>query len=252
MTSRTSCFERAIFLRSLKKVALAAAGYTLLWLLNLPLALPGVYESVLRSSDAVMTWSLGSAILNDAGAMAGALTFVYGLVLAWLVFLWLFRTNSAYHLASLPVRRETLFATNFFTGLLAFVVPHAFVALVTFFVTAAMGAPLALACVQWFAVVSLDCLFYYSFAVLLVMVVGQMAAMPVVYVILNFAVYAVYFVVSRLMKTFVYGMPQRMEGSGDIACLFSPLWAFINERGPHMEHALINDEALGYYRSGAP
>ena len=48
MTSRASCFERAIFLRSLKKVALAAAGYTLLWLLNLPLALPGVYESVLR------------------------------------------------------------------------------------------------------------------------------------------------------------------------------------------------------------
>ena len=252
MTSRTSCFERAIFLRSLKKVALAAAAYTLLWLLNLPLALPGVYESVLRSSDAVMEWALGGTILNNAGAMAGALTFVYGLVLAWLVFLWLFRTNSAYHLASLPVRRETLFATNFFTGLLAFIVPHALVALVTFFVTAAMGAPLAIECLQWFAVVSLDCLFFYSFAVLLVMVVGQMAAMPVVYVILNFAVYAVYFVVSRLMKTFVYGMPQRMEGSGDIACLFSPLWAFSNERGPHMAHALINDEALGYYRNGAP
>lgn len=252
MTSRTSCFERAVFLRSLKKVALAVAAYTLLWLLILPMSLPGVYESVLRSSDAVMAWSLGSAILNDAGAMAGALTFVYGLVLAWLVFLWLFRTNSAYHLASLPVRRETLFATNFFTGLLAFLVPHALVALVTFFVTVAMGAPLAIECLQWFAVVSLDCLFFYGFAVLLVMVVGQMAAMPVVYVILNLAVYAVYIVASSLMKTFVYGMPQHIEGSGDIACQFSPLWAFINERGPHMARALIHDVALGYYKSGAP
>ena len=252
MTSKTSCFDRAIFLRSLKKVALVAAAYTLLWLLILPLSLPGVYESVLRSSDAVMAWSLSSAILNDAGAMAGVMTFLYGLVLAWLVFFWLFRTNSAYHLASLPVKRETLFATNFFTGLLAFLIPHALVALVSFFITAAMGEPLAASCTQWFAIVSLECLVFYSFAVLLVMVVGQMAAMPVVYVILNFAVYAVYFVVSRLMKTFVYGMPQRMEGSGDIACLFSPLWAFSNERGPHMEHALMNDEALGYYRSGAP
>lgn len=252
MTSKTSCFERAIFLRSLKKVALAAVAYTLLWLLILPLTLPGVYERALRSSDAVMEWSLGGAILNNAGAMAGALTFVYGLVLAWLVFFWLFRTNSAYHLASLPVKRETLFATNFFTGLLAFLAPHALVALVTFIVTAAMGAPLAVECLQWFAVVSLDCLFFYSFAVLLVMVVGQVAAMPVVYVILNLTVYAVHLVVSRLMKTFVYGMPQRMEGSGEIACLFSPLWALINERGPHMEHALIYDEALGYYKSGAP
>ena len=252
MTSKTSCFERAIFLRSLKKVALVAAAYTLLWLLILPMSLPGVYESALRSSDAVMAWSLSSAILNNAGSIAGAITFVYGLVLAWLVFFWLFRTNSAYHLASLPVKRETLFATNFFTGLLAFLAPHALVALVSFFITAAMGEPLAVECLQWFAVVSLDCLFFYSFAVLLVMVVGQVAAMPVVYVILNLTVYAVHLVVSRLMKTFVYGMPQIVYGSGDIACLFSPLWAFINERGPRMEHELIYDEALGYYKSGAP
>ena len=252
MTSKTSCFDRAIFLRSLKKIALVAAAYTLLWLLILPLSLPGVYESALRSSDAVMAWSLSSAILNNAGSIAGAITFVYGLVLAWLVFFWLFRTNSAYHLASLPVKRETLFATNFFTGLLAFLIPHALVALVSFFITAAMGEPLAASCTQWFAIVSLECLFFYSFAVLLVMVVGQMAAMPVVYVILNLAVYAVYTVVSSLMKTFVFGMPQIVYGSGDIACLFSPLWAFINERGPRMEHELIYDEALGYYKSGAP
>ena len=57
-------------------------------------------------------------ILENAVTGASIVPFVYGGLLAWALFSWLFRTNSAYFYAALPVRRRTLFLTNYLTGLL--------------------------------------------------------------------------------------------------------------------------------------
>ena len=50
-------------------------------------------------------------------------------------------------------------------------------------------------------------LLFFSFAVLVCCVAGQMAAMPIVYVILNFTFFVLETIVRHLLFTFVYGMP---------------------------------------------
>lgn len=252
MTSKISYFDRAIFRCAVKKAAPLCALYTLAWLLFLPFSLPSVYAQALRATSFTPAYELAHRLLSNTGAIAGVFSLLYGLALAWLLYLWLFRTSSACYHASLPVRREALFLTNYLTGLLAFLAPHALIALVTFCVTAALGCPLLSCCLQWFAVISLYCLFFFSFAVLLVMIVGQMAAMPLVYCILNLAVYLVYHIVSGLMNTFVYGMPHISSSLDDIFILFSPVLAIVAGQGPAVASDAIFNEALGYYESGMP
>lgn len=248
MKSKTSFFDRAIFARSLKTAAIPAALYTLLLIFLLPAQLPQI--DLTRTGVQQITGALLLKREIYSFAPYGVLAFFYGLLLAWLLFFFLFRTSAAYRYAAMPVRREALFGTNFLVGVLAFAAPHAIIALVTFFVTAALGHPLALACLQWFAVVSCECLFFFSFAALLVMIVGQMAAMPVVYVILSFAVALLYEIFVNLLQLIVYGMPQISSIGSNSAMLFSPPVVILSGGGPQGFHLYneafdVIDIALG-------
>lgn len=231
MKSRTSFFDRAVFTRALKTAAIPMALYTLLLIFLLPATLPNALTNTYNMESLGARLTLLRTIYNSCKA-SGILTFFYGLILAWLLYFFLFRTNTAYRYAAMPVRREALFGTNFLTGVLAFVVPHALIALAALIVTAALGEPLPLACAQWFAVISCECLFFFSFAALLVMVVGQMAAMPVVYVILNCAVAVLYAIVTELLQGFVYGMPDISDSPAIFAMYLSPLAALLTGVGP--------------------
>ena len=122
-------------------------------------------------------------------------------------FSWLFRTNTAYFSAALPVRRETLFLTPYLTGLLFSAGLTLVSSLLSWAVGAGFGAAAFWPAMQMFLAAMLGFLLFYSFAVLVCMVVGQMAAMPIVYLILNFAVYVLESIVQQLLYTFVYGMP---------------------------------------------
>lgn len=246
MTSKTSCFNRAIFRRACKKIAPLAALYTLAWLVLLPLSLPTVYEQHIRTDTINIPDAFAKSILTSAGPIAGLAAFVYGLALAWLLYSWLFRTTNAYFQASLPVRREALFMSNYCAGLLGFLAPHALVALVTFLVSAAYGVPQAACCAQWFCMASLDCLFFYSFAVLLAMIVGQMAMMPLVYLILNFTVFAIYSIVAGLMGTFVYGMSVYADRFNSLAVMCSPPLAFVSSAGPHVISPPVYQDGPGF------
>ena len=121
MTSKNSCFDRAIFRRSLRRTA-PVWGLFCLYELLLPLRLYSYCRGVSVCTEDFFVQA-ERTILENAVTGASVVPFVYGGLLAWALFSWLFRTNSAYFYAALPVRRRTLFLTNYLTGLLLCAAP---------------------------------------------------------------------------------------------------------------------------------
>ena len=205
MTSKISCFDRAVFRRALKKTAPVWILYALYELL-LPLRLFSFCRGVSSCADDFLV-QIEKTILGYARINASLLPFLLGGLLAWVLFFWLFRAGTAYFYAALPVRRETLFLTNYLTGLLLCAAPALLSSLLLWAVGAGFGAAAFVPAMQVFAAAMLGFLLFFSFAVLVCCVVGQMAAMPIVYVILNFTFFVLEAIVRHLLFTFVYGMP---------------------------------------------
>ena len=205
MTSKISCFDRAVFRRALKKTAPVWILYTLYELL-LPLRLFSFCRGVSSCTDDFLV-QIEKTILGYARINASLLPFLLGGLLAWVLFFWLFRAGTAYFYAALPVRRETLFLTNYLTGVLLCAAPALLSSLLLWAVGAGFGAAAFVPAMQVFAATMLGFLLFFSFAVLICCVVGQMAAMPIVYVILNFTFFVLEAIVRHLLFTFVYGMP---------------------------------------------
>lgn len=205
MTSKISCFDRAVFRRALKKTAPVWILYTLYELL-LPLRLFSFCRGLSSGTDDFLV-QIEKTILGYARINASLLPFLLGGLLAWVLFFWLFRAGTAYFYAALPVRRETLFLTNYLTGLLLCAAPALLSSLLLWAVGAGFGAAALVPAMQVFAATMLGFLLFFSFAVLVCCVVGQMAAMPIVYVILNFMFFVLETIVRHLLFTFVYGMP---------------------------------------------
>ena len=205
MTSKILCFDRAVFRRALKKTAPVWILYTLYELL-LPLRLFSFCRGVSSCTDDFLV-QIEKTILGYARINASLLPFLLGGLLAWVLFFWLFRAGTAYFYAALPVRRETLFLTNYLTGVLLCAAPALLSSLLLWAVGAGFGAAAFVPAMQVFAATMLGFLLFFSFAVLICCVVGQMAAMPIVYVILNFTFFVLEAIVRHLLFTFVYGMP---------------------------------------------
>ena len=205
MTLKISCFDRAVFRRSVRRtlpLLILLACYCLL----LPLRLLSYCHGVSVCTEDFFA-RVERTMLDYARLNASVLPFLFGGLLAWVQFSWLFRTNTAYFSAALPVRRETLFLTPYLTGLLFYAGLTLVSSLLSWAVGAGFGAAAFWPAMQMFLAAMLGFLLFYSFAVLVCMVVGQMAAMPIVYLILNFAVYVLESIVQQLLYTFVYGMP---------------------------------------------
>ena len=187
MTSKNSCFDRAIFRRSLRRTA-PVWGLFCLYELLLPLRLYSSCRGVSVCTEDFFVQA-ERTILENAVTGASIVPFVYGGLLAWVLFYWLFRTGSAYFYAALPVRRRTLFLTNYLTGLLLCAAPALVSSLLLWAVGAGFGVSAFLPAMQVFAATAMGFLLFFSFASLVCMVVGQMAAAPLVYGMLNFAAY---------------------------------------------------------------
>ena len=205
MTSRISCFDRAVFRRALKKTAPVWILYTLYELL-LPLRLFSFCRGLSSGTDDFLV-QIEKTLLGYAPLNASLIPFLLGGLLAWVLFSWLFRAGTAYFYAALPVRRETLFLTNYLTGVLLCAAPALLSSLLLWAVGAGFGAAAFVPAMQVFGAAMLGFLLFFSFAVLVCCVVGQMAAMPIIYVILNFTFFVLEAIVRHLLFTFVYGMP---------------------------------------------
>ena len=222
MQSATSFFNRALFRKNLQRFWPLWLGYVLIWLLLLPLPL----LNELADYHGVPTVADASYYLLQIGAYGGlVMGAVFGIFFAMAMFAYLTNPRATQGFHSMPVRRETLYATNYLTGLVCMVS-----ALVLAFalagITAACFGALDLAAFGTACLAAvLSVLFFYSFAVLCMMFTGQILAAPVFYGILNFLAVGMEYLVRTFAGNFLYGYSG--YSAPETFAFLSPAWELV-------------------------
>lgn len=222
MRSATSFFDKTLFRSQLKHTWPLWLGYTALWLFLVPVALfseLSAYQGSYSAADA-------SYLLLNAGVRGGVfISFVFGLFFAMLAFSHLTQSRATNGFHALPVRRETIFLTAYLTGLFCQVSSI----LVTFLLGAAVSAPLHLSFwgVTGAAMGSamLEAVFFYSFAVLCMMMTGQILAAPVFYFVGNILVPGMEYLLRDFAGNFLYGYSGHTDVTLDF--LSPPLYMYL-------------------------
>ena len=221
MRSATSFFDKTLFRSQLKHTWPLWLGYTALWLFLVPVALfseLSAYQGSYSAADA-------SSLLLNAGVHGGVfISFVFGLFFAMLSFSHLTQSRATNGFHALPLRRETIFLTAYLTGLFCQVSSI----LVTFLLGAAVSVPLHLS--FWSVTAAamgsamLEAVFFYSFAVLCMMMTGQILAAPVFYFVGNILVPGMEYLLRNFAGNFLYGY----SGHTDVALGFlsPPLYMY--------------------------
>ena len=224
MQSVTSFFDRALFRRDLQRFWPLWFGYTLLWLLILPLTLLNQLAQASWISHA--GWHIAKEISHDVlgiGAYGGlAMAAIFGIFFAMAMFSYLTAPRATQGFHSMPVRRETLYATNYLAGLVC-MVSSIVLAFALAGVTAALFDALDLAAFGTACLAAvLSVLFFYSFAVLCMMFTGQILAAPVFYGILNFLAVGMEYLVRTFAGNFLYGYSG--YSAPETFAFLSPAW----------------------------
>ena len=223
MRQKTSFFNRALFLKNSARFWPLWAMYLVMWLLTGPL--------VLSSS---LSWNRSSpmsvvvSFLQSASGYGVVMLFITGAVFALAVFSYLYSSKSANMMASLPLTRGTVYCTSYLTGLIWMIGAHVIVFLCTILVLSAHGVLDMRILLTWLGIVSLEGVFFYSFACFCAMLTGNGFVMPLVYAVLNFAVVIYELLVRGVLSTLLFGASGTV---GEIALdKFAPAVAMIEER----------------------
>ena len=206
MRSRTSFFNRTIFLKTLTRFWPLWAGYFVLWVLIEPM-------QFLRRpyiADFQNAISLGQSGVLETAAIGGViLGFGMAALSAMAVWSYLYSARACHGTACLPVRREAVWCSAALAGIAPVVAANALVALLTGLAAASAGCCYPVYLLQWFAIVTLIYLFFFGFAALCAQLTGSVLVLPLVYAVLNFVAVAVEAMVRAICAAFVYGMTYR-------------------------------------------
>ncbi len=243
MKSRVSCCNGGLVARDLRRTALLWSAYLLLWFVAMP-------ANLFSSSEWMKAMDMRRTVLDLASDTCHLISALYGVAVAWFLFSYLYKSRSANFFGALPLRRETQFLSHYISGILCSLLPN----LILFGATVVAGAMLKVNLVMetaiWFAAHSLTFLFYYSFAVLCAMLVGNLIAMPVLYGILNFFAVVVEALVRSLGETLLYGASMSRDM---MFGWLSPLYYFAMERNsPDLKRIYENDKLVDLVFEGWP
>ena len=207
MQSKTSFFNRTVFLHDLKRWWPLTAGYALIWLLAMPLG----WLTELNHDAYLSAWNVQFDALDIAAVGGYWSAFLTGILFAMAAFSYLTNPRATYGLHALPERRETLYVTHYLAGLCSQLAPQLLTILLTMAVLAAHGAFSARLFGLMLLAFMLPTLFFYSFAVFCMMFTGQILAAPVFYGVLNVVVVGVELLIRTFAGNFLYGWAENIE-----------------------------------------
>ena len=198
------------------------ALYSVIWAIVLPIS--GL--NYMRSGY-IGNWTTDIEYLFRA--LATPMTIVFGVLAAMAVCSHLYTTRSCNFTAALPPKRTALFATHYLTGLLWLVVPVAVMTLMASFL--AIGCSLS-GFASGLALVCMQTLFFYSFAVLCGMLTGHLLALPVFYGIFNGLVGGLWYLLTLLFREFYFGYPDSLVAVPAWVEWFTPAWQLFSYGSP--------------------
>lgn len=229
MKSKTSFFNKTIFLKNI-------THFWPIWLMILAwnvFIMPFmIYNSSLqyKMMNTISEKELAILRSNDILSIVyvyinPVILFIFSVIAVMAVFSYLYNARSANAIHALPVTRKELFITNYFSGLLFLVVPEIIGFLMGTLVSAMCGyTSMNHLLTGLLFAIGLSVIFY-SFTVFVAMFTGQLLAVPIFTVILQFLFVGSRAIVTLLMSMLSYGMPLDLNGSK--TDILSPLYYIV-------------------------
>lgn len=209
MQSKISFFNKTIFKKNITHYWPLWLGYLIISLFEIPFAiyLSGrgmeYYGYTGETLKAEQTYQYVNQMktLIEPGVL-----FLAALLAAMIMLSYLYNSRSANMFHSLPLRREELFFTNYLSGLSFLLIPKLIATFLGVFVCAAVGITELQYLLIAFLYIAGMLTFFYSFAFVVGMLVGQLWAFPVCYLVLNFIEVIMEAVVRLLATSICFGM----------------------------------------------
>ena len=240
MKSKTSCFNKTIFLKNI-------THFWPIWLMILlwnVFIMPFMiyndsmqYKYMTDLTQKDLETQKVSDILGIVSVYCNpVILFIFAVIAVMAVFSYLYNTRAANAMHSFPVARKELFFTNYISGLLFLIVPEAVGFLLGTLVSAVCGYTsmnyLLIGLLYAWGISFI----MYSFTVFIAMFTGQLTAVPIFAVILNFLYVGCKLLSRMLMSMISYGIPLGYRG-GKLDVL-SPLYYLSS-------HVTIQHDASG-------
>ena len=167
------------------------------------------------------------------------------------LFSYLYKSQSANMIHSLPVDRTELFGTNLISGMAFLIVPQ----IVTFVITVLLCLSEGITKVEylgmWLILAMVTAFIAFSFVTICAFFTGQLVALPIYVVIINFLAYAISGMVDIVVQLFGYGINDAGLLSSEILVWFSPLVNYM--RSVDLDYVYnAADKIVGISLSGIP
>ena len=226
MKSKISFFNAGISKNLLRRCWPLWAAYLAMLILILPVALANRTPWVESGYEE----NLFRCVLDSAGQTVIISGFL-GVFAAMAMFGFLYNSRACGMMNALPVRRETMFLTSFITGLAPLLLADVLVAFASWAIFAPGGLVSLRVILIWLAAAAMGNTAFFGFAVFCAMLTGNIIVLPVVYAVLNLAVWAAESCVRMLLECFVYGV----SNSGTTLDWFSPPKKLLSEMYTYVE-----------------
>lgn len=234
MQSRTSYFNKAIFLNTLKRFWPLWLAYFAIWAIIMPVTQASGYLG--------KSWGVQRDILDFAQQGGIIIGLGYGALAAMAVWSFMYNSKTMSGVACLPIKREGVFLSVTLAGILPAIVSNIVVCGLTILAHLVRGYASAIPFdLQWLAIVTMILLFFYGFATLCAQLTGNILTLPAVYMVLNFTAWVVESLVRYIGSIVMFGIDY---GSYTISKYLSPVLGMI-DGGARTEQVYV--EATGDY-----
>lgn len=262
MRSGTSCFNSTLYRKTMLRFWPLWAAYGLMWLFMVPFNLLNNYFSMRGTHTSSV--ELANRLVETARDIPRTLQFGvfvacgYGVLCAMAVFGYLYNSRSACMMHALPLRRETLFTTQYLAGLSFALLPNLVVAGVTLAAELPLVAQkcwgISLASLGiWLLVQSGVGLFFFSFASFCAMFTGHILALPAFYGIFNLLVYVLDVLIRRLLNDFFFGFSVYYGGDTvRLPEILTPIWSLSEAADWYSVQGTVDEAAIAVYHLRRP
>lgn len=168
------------------------------------------------------------ALYQVVAVIVPGLTFGYAILCAMMVWSYLYSARSVGLMHALPIDRTCLFVTNTLSGLAMMLIPYVTTGLLVCLVALGWGFLDIGAALEAAAVIILITLTFFGMATFCAMVTGNIFALPVFYVILNFVFPALETLINSFSQMFLVGVTGVYDGKLEVLSPLMRLYSKLN------------------------
>ncbi len=208
MKSKTSCFNITLFRKNIIRFWPIWTLYLLIMILVIPVSLSK------QAATAKMLLSNETDIFDGLAALADVLNTglsvlpvcIFSIVAAIAVFSYLYNARSCYMVHALPLKRTELFVTNYLSGFLFLAGPQIIAFLISMIICIIQGITHVEYLFFWLLLLIGMTFFTYTLCVFCCQLSGNLCAVVIFYIIINFAYPCVRSFMSSILSSMCFGM----------------------------------------------